>query len=355
MNKVLVPLAILLGAALGAGGFLLAGSTAEPQQHPPAAGLEKRLARIEGVLGGVQARLAEVERRKGFEEVMADEKLRAQLAAIVTETGAPDPKRPPRPRPGSEAWRKTMAGRFREGYRRILASMRKSIKATDAEWKKLGPQLTRHFAPVEAALKEMEAGKTSRPPAVNRLSAPVLAETLKSLKAGMRPDQYRAFDAWRREPANAMVWGPSPGDYFLSGEEYKDFRVRRAVEMHWISMQKYMRPLNKELRLGKEKQAKLDSTLRDHLKRVLGVFRNEDRPNLRDAKFVPRIKVHARATESAIRTLLGEETAQAFGKWVTAPGNRASHYFGQPYRKPTSGPAHRKGTKTRPPRGVKRF
>ena len=128
MKKLQIPLAILLGAVIGAGGYFAADKLTgkpEPSEKPTSA---DDVAKLRTAVAGLQAEVADLKGRPSLQDELNDPGTRAQLAAIVIETRTPGAHRPRPPRPGSDTWRKGMAARYRSDYARVLAEAKKAMK-----------------------------------------------------------------------------------------------------------------------------------------------------------------------------------------------------------------------------------
>jgi hypothetical protein len=189
MKKLQIPLAILLGAVIGAGGYFAADKLNEkPQPKPEVKGATaEEVATLRKSMAGLQAKVAKLESKPSLQDALNDPAMREQLAAIVVETRSPGAYRPRAPRPGSDTWRKGMAGRYRKDYADILTKAKKAMKLDDSKYKKVLPVFTKHFEPVEAHLKNLESGKARTPPKINQLLAAKLPATLADLKKVLPP------------------------------------------------------------------------------------------------------------------------------------------------------------------------
>ena len=325
---------LLIGVLLGVGGYCLVlhlQTSASSQQPQPAAPAVTRadLVELRSHMAGIEARLAKVEARPGFNEALDDPALRERLAAVVVETRNPGAYTPRPVAPRSETWRKDAAARVRSDYARVLDDARKATKAEPARWKELSPVFDLHFAPVETALKDYEAGKSSAAPRVNDLVAPSLPGTLDALKAAMAAGEWQTFEAWRRMPSETPFWGASKGDFFLAGEERSALRAKEAAALHWQVLKGELSGFAKRSGLDEAQGKTLETAVRGHLERLFDSLRGEEQFNLMNPVNQEKAKTVAKGTEAEIAKALGAERLAKFKEWLASPGSRAAVYFGE--------------------------
>jgi hypothetical protein len=281
------------------------------------------------MLGDVQARLAKVEAKPGFEEALNDPGMRERLAAVVMEArgaGGPTAARPPSSPQGG--WRDYQANRCRGDYAKVLAEARAKMKLDDAAWKELAPVFERHFAPVDAALKELTAGRTSNLPKVNELVAPGLPGTLSAVKGAVSAEAWQAFEAWRKAEEPSGVWGSGKGDFFLESEEFKKYQANRSVQMHWQMLQMSLPMLYAKLALDAEKKGKFEAVLKAHVSKAVTGSKDAAQPDFQSDEGRARLRALTAETEKELAGIVGPEGLGKFQEWKTAPGNRAAMYFG---------------------------
>ena len=182
-NKALFLLAILGGALGGAGGFWAAEHFCrrpEPVAAPvPAPAPAPVLPPV------TSADMAKLEARPGPEEtpkpsVPGDKPVPPALGPRMPAVASPRPAQPPAP--VTDYRRMEMAAEHRAEYERLLGEIQGVLKADAARWNEIRTAFDKHFAPVESALKDLEAGKTSAPPKVNELVRPGLPATLETIR-----------------------------------------------------------------------------------------------------------------------------------------------------------------------------
>jgi hypothetical protein len=345
---------VLLGVVAGVGGYHLlarcAAGAKEVAAGPaaaPAAPAARDAAAAAGAVGAAQgdgsevrrhlaiieSRLARLEARPGFEEALNDPAMRDRLAAVVTEARnaylAPPRSAPTVPEP----WRETAVNRYRNDYARVLDAARKQMQLDEAAWKEVKPVFDRHFAPVDAALKELAAGRGSSTPKVNELVAPGLQATLEALKRSLSPEAWLAFDAWRKAEEAVPFWSSaSKGECFLDGEDYRSYRRARTVQTHWATLQGMLPGLRAKLDLDPQKRERLDAALKAHVARICAAFGDEARITLMTDAGQAKAKAAMAETEPELARILGPEGMQRFRDWTTAPANYAGPYFGERIR-----------------------
>jgi len=335
MHRLLIPLWILLGAAAGAAGHF-AASRWHPAPEPagatrPAAG-RPDLEAIRRALGEVQTRLARLESKRAFEDVLNDPELRSQLATALREVTAPDPEGRSPVRRGSPAWRRAATSRLREGCQRTLEALRRELGADDAKWKVLAAILKEHFKPLDAALAEFEKKGGERLPRVNEILAPGIPATVARLRGAMAPDEFRAFDRWRRDAEGTWTWGVSPGACLLAGKDYQDYRVKRSAALSWKMVGGELFGSRGIGKLEEKPRARLEQLVREHLRKVYRSAGRSGGLDLRSRGAVARLRSLTRALEVAIGHQVSPETAKAFARWKVKPGNRSCYFFGESYR-----------------------
>ena len=143
-----------------------------------------------------------------------------------------------------------------------------------------------------------------------------------------------AFDAWRRSLAGGQTWAAGKGEYFLSGEELKDFRAKRAALMNWPVLRRELATFYEKVKLDVEKRKKLEGVLKAHLGKVYAAVRDQEHLNLALPANRAKAKAITRATEAELAKLLGSGNMTEFRKWKLAPGARSHRYFGESYRPP---------------------
>jgi len=343
MKKALVAGAVLLGMVVGAVGYHLAlrcglGRPSEKVDGHSVAAIQTDLAEIRRHLVGIETRLVRVEAKPGFAEVLDDPAMRERLAAVMVETRNPGMVTPRPIMPGTEAWRESVATRFRSDYARILEDAKKAVKLDEAAWKGVQPVFEKHFGPVEAVLKDVASGRASAPPKINELVAPGLANTLATLQKALPADAWQVFDAWRKAEEKSPSWGAGKGDYFLDGEDYKSYQVKRAAVMHWAVLQSTLPGLYEKLPLEAPKKDKFEAALKGHVSKVFDAFKDAPRVDLQSDPGRTKVKAFTAATEAELGAILGRDGLQKFREWKTSPGNRAAIYFGEVPKEPLPGP-----------------
>ncbi|MBN2465907.1 hypothetical protein JXD38_09845 [candidate division WOR-3 bacterium] len=341
MNKALIVGAVLLGAVLGVGGYHLAvcgaGKGSTRVESSPSSFQQADLAEIRKHLAAIETRLAKVEAKPGFNEVLDDPTMRERLAAAMVEARNPGMVTPRPPVQGPEAWREGMAARYRADYAKVLDEARKALKVDEAKWKEVQPVFEKHFAPVDAALKDLATGKSSAPPKINDLVAPGLPATLSTLQKLLGPEAWQAFDSWRKAEEQGLAWGAGKGDYFLDGDEFKSYQVKRAVQMHWPVLQGSLSPLYERLALDAQKKEEVEAVIKAHLSKAFEAFKDAPRIDLQSDDGRAKVKSASAATEAELGKILGTDGLQKFREWKSAPGNRAAVYFGEAVKAPQPG------------------
>jgi len=363
MNKVYILLAVLFGVAIGVGGYHLlvrgtgAGGRPGGESIDPAS-LKADLSEIRKHLTMIETRLAKVEAKPGFNEVLDDPVMRDRLAAAVVEVRNPGMVTPRPPAPPTENWREGLAKRYRADYARVLDEARRQMKLDEAAWKAAQSNFDKHFAPVEAALKEMAAGHAGGPPKVNELCAPALPETLGALQKAVPAEAWQAFDAWRKADEQSAAWGSGKGDYFLDAEDFKAYQLKRAVRMHWPVLQSALPAFYEKLALDAQKKEKLETALKEHLTKAFEQFKDAPRLDLQSEAGRAKVKAVTATTENALGKIVGMDGLQKFREWKTSAGNRAAVYFGEPVKEPAGAgprPWPSPGPSPTPPEGNPRF
>ncbi len=332
MKKALIPIAILLGAIIGAGGYFAASRFAVKGPPPEDTSVKDDLAEVRKTLSAVEGRLAKLEARPSLEEELSRSAVRKRIAAIIQEAKKPKPtvsRTPPRGRPG---WLKAITDRYRTRYAEVLADMKRTLKLKEAKWKELQPIFDKHFVPVEAVLKKMEAGKLTGSVRANERLKSSIPVTLAALKKSLPAETWRAFDSWRKADRGTKNWGMSKGEFFLDGEDYKDFRVRKAVAAHWGILRRELSKLYKDLPLNAAKRKRLEEMLKAHLRKGFTAIRHHRRFNLHAPNTLEKFKTIAQVTEAELGKLLGKDGLAKFNKWKATPGNMARYYFGELYK-----------------------
>jgi hypothetical protein len=335
---------IVLGAALGAGVYHVAAvdSPLPPEEKPnppPAADDSLDMATVRKVLIDIQTRLARLEAKPDFNAALDDPVLRERWASVMVATRMPGRVTPRPAQPGSESWRGEMADRFRADYAKVTAEVKQVTKADEATWGGVQPVLDAHFAPVEAALKDLATGKNPALPDVNGLLAPGLPATLAALRTELSPEAWQAFETWLRVEGPIPLMRAGKGDYFLAGEEYKDYQASRAMQIHWPVLRGLLPQFHERFAMTDEIRTRLDVAMKAHLSRVLGAFRDAPRIDLHSEKGRLRVRAIADKTEPQLAGILGIAGLRAFRQWRLEPGNRAAIYFGEAVAGPHPGTA----------------
>lgn len=332
MKKALIPLAILLGAVIGAGGYFAAdklGKGSGPSEKPATAA---EMAEVRKGLKTIQGQLAKLESKLG--SLNASTK-----PPVIPPVTVPDKgtliTRPQPTRPDPDKWGTIVAKRYRTDYdKKILGDLRKTLKLDEDKWKKLRPIFAKHFAPVEAALKDIEAGKTRRLPKVNKLVAPHIPTTLARLKKALPAESWQAFDAWRKVDKKIELWRQDKGEYFLDGQTYKDYHVKKGTARSWFLLRPRLARLYQDYHPGKDKRERFEAVLKEHLNKVFLILQKEKNPNPFAPAVMAKLKALTKKTEVEIGKILGADGLAKFRAWKTAPSNPSCRYFGEPYRRP---------------------
>ena len=373
-SKALFLLAVLGGALGGAGGYWLADHfrrrpepVAAPVPAPPparpsvsaadmaklwkaVADLEDRLAKVELALLEPRPGPAELPKPPGPGEKPATptppvvpvtpavpvtppvagpkpfDSLRSLKALSNVEGPAPPPA------PLTDYRRMEMAAEHRAEYERLLGEIQDVLKIDAAKWNELRPAFEKHFAPVELALKDLEAGKATAPPRVNELVGPGVPAILEAVRKAVAPGAWAAFDAWRRSVADAPGRWATKGDYLLAGEDYRDFQARRAAARYWPVVAEELGRFYEQARPDEAKRRKLEGLLQAHLDKVYRALQGQEGPDLASPQVMDRVKPIAKATEAEVGGLLGAAALARFKDWETAAGGRVSYFFGRPPR-----------------------
>jgi hypothetical protein len=346
MNKGSALGGVLLGAIIGAGGYHVAsrqGVAGRPAaaartpvpapSRPARPAIQAELSELRKMVADAQLRLSRLEARPGLEEALDDPAMRDRLAAVVTDARNAT-MAPPRPAPVvPESWREGAINRYRHDYGRILDDLRRQLQLDDAAWKEAKPILDRHFEPVEAALREVPSGRGNAMPRVHELVAPGLQATLEALRMSLSPEAWMAFESWRKSEDAAPTWGSvTRGECFLDGEDHRNYRQRRTVQMHWATLQDSLPGLRERLDLDARKREQLDGVLKAHVARVCAAFqdeRGEGRIVLMTESGRARVRAATEETEAELARLLGADGMRKFRDWKATAGNLGAAYFGE--------------------------
>ncbi len=352
MKHLYTALTILLGALVGAGGYFAASKLSEePAAKPePQAATAEEAAELRKAVADLQARMAKSEAEPGFREALNDPKLREELAAIVSETRSPGTFRPRISRPGSTTWRTGMARRCRLDYARLLEEARKVLKITDEQYKHVRPVFEKHFEPVEAYLRNLESGRFRAAPKLNQLVAPRLPATLADLKKGLPAEAYKAFDEWRKSPAAITRYGATQGDYFLAGEEYKEFQARRGATRNWAMLRHYLRKFYEKAPLTDAQKKKVEAALQAHMEKVYRWMRKQQNRSPMHPANQAKLRSITRETEAELAKVLRPGEMLKFKAWRKTTGMFASYYFGERYQPPRYRPPTTRPTRPTPPK-----
>jgi len=343
----LIPGAVLLLAAVGVAGYLLAGqrpareevarSVPEAPAPPPprlpgqtASPAAERLAELQDRLAALEKRLVELEARPQLPAALDDPEVRERVQALAK------PRTDDRAAPwrdGRDQYREVQqrAGGFlRAGYDRALEDARARTGLDQAKWKELAPVFNRHFEPVEKALRENPAGAAGRAPRinVNELVAPGLPETLAALQKAMPEAAWKAFDAWRREP-DAGAGSGNRNDYFLAPDEFKKAQAQAAVERRWQSLKRAYTKLEEAAGLDAAKSQALQAVLRKHAEKFCAAFPAQPFVDVLNEDNRAKILQLGAETGDEVKKLLGEDGFQKFQEWKKAPDNFAGMLFGE--------------------------
>ncbi len=344
MKKLAIPLAVIIGAAIGAGGFFAASKLGggEPSVKPASA---EEVAELRKGMAKLQAEVADLRSRPSLQDALNDPATREQLATIVYETRTPGRHRPRPVKPGTETWRRQMAERCRQGYAAVVAEACKTMKLSTAQAAAVRPIFDQLFSPVETQLKSLEEGKESKPPDINGLASSNLPGTLEALKKAVSADAFKAFEEWRHATEGITTWAPSKADYFLAGEEYGRHRQRLAAAVHWQLLKQDLGKLYRQMSLDAAKKAKLEEVLRAHVQKVSAFAAAQKVTSLQAPTNRQKIKEMSAATELKVAEVLGSGGMAKFRTWKASPGLRSCVYFGLPFTQPTRPP----GMAPRPP------
>jgi len=355
-------LAVLGGALSGAGGYWLADHlrqpppapvpVAAPPQAPPAPPIAAvDLAKLWSALADLDERLAQLEAQPavpgeppGPGPAPVGDKPQPQPrpqprpsgprppAGPITRPVQPPPPQQQPPAPLTDYRRMEMAAAHRAEYEQMLNDLRGVLGAEPAAWNALQTILAQHFAPVEVALKDLEAGKSSAAPPVNELVRPGLPGLLAAIRGACSPERWAAFDAWRRSVGDVAGRWTTRGDYLLDGQDYLDYQARLAAGQYWPAIRDDLGRFAAAAKLNEAGRRKVEDILKAHLDKVCAVLQGEDGRDLADPRVMERIRPLAKATEAEIGAAVGPAALAGFKEWETAAGGRVSYFFGKPPR-----------------------
>jgi hypothetical protein len=329
-------------AYLGVSG-LLGGDDASGTDS--AAALRAERQRLVARVAALEQRVRELETRPGIKEALVDEGTRGQLTDLLAEAQRKDREAQERRRAEERAER-TVAW-YRSRYQELLDEAKRETAVSDENWKRLSPVLEGHFAPVAEAVKArvlQDGGRNWGRIEISRAVAGVLPETLKGLKAGLSPEQWKAFDAWRRKKDFGRFGSSRRAEYFLPAKELAEVRAKAATERRWQELKRALPSLTAKLELNAEGKSKLNAVIRGHAERFTAAFDGKPYVNLRDEDNRAKARAVAAETDTAVRKLLDARGYAAYELWKKNPYARVHVYFG------VQTTAHRKPDGNRVPR-----
>jgi hypothetical protein len=344
----MVSVGVLLGAVLGAGGYHLlvrgrpAGSGAQLQaqaQPQPEAGLpcssppvsREEMSRVLRMMADAQVRLARLESKPGFEEVLHDPAKRDLLAAVLLQVRSKE--MPANPYQDDRcAPLRNLAQRYRDEYVKIVDEARERAGIDEAAWKEVRPIFDKHFAPVDDVLRALAIGRSSTDVKVNKLVSPGLPATLEALRKALPARSWEAFDKWRKEEGSRMGLTYTREDYFLDGQDFRACRIRRAVALHWSVVSQNLPSLYEKLDPEGKYKARLDEAFKAHVTRVCVIHLDENPTAMTSPEGLAKNMALLGPLRDDLKRIAGRDGPDRFREWVETPVNMASIYFGEPLR-----------------------
>jgi hypothetical protein len=351
-------LAAVVGALFGAGGYWAAEHLGRRPAPPPAPAPAPAPVPVPAPAPAVPP-VSSVDMAKLWKALADLEERLAQLEVMPVPGETPKPPAPgpgekpiplpptgPRPPVGpgpkpvapqppallTDYRRMEMAAGHRAEYERLLGEIQAVLAADAARWNALVPAFEKHFAPVEAALKDLEAGKSAAAPKVNELVRPNLPALIEAIRRAAPPESWKAFDAWRRSVADAAGRWTTKGDYLLDGEDHRDFQARLTAAQYWPVISEELGRFYEAAKPDEAKRRKLEERLKAHLDKVCRILLAKEDQDLADPGVMEKVKPVTKATEAEVGTLLGAAGLTKFKDWEIAAGGRVSYFFGKPPR-----------------------
>jgi hypothetical protein len=338
INKVGIPIALILGALIGAGSSVLTRPGVEKVKAPEkeATRLAEDLKLVLSRLGSIEKRLTREESQMSFNEAINDAAARSQLLAIVSEQLNNDQQRAKQEAESRVVgglkkgdWRSKAAGRCREGYSVIVSDLKKKMALSADKWKGVDGELQRHFSVLEKELKIFEAGEKNSPPKINQILSASLPATLGRLRKLLSEEGAKKFDAWRLAPSGLMSWGANKADYFLVGGEYKEYTAMRMKAIYVRQVKLALPAFFKQAAVKDADRKFIAEEIDRHFDRIYVLADDKGRLNFLYSKNVSIIGSSAMRVRTSIRKKIGVVTDREFAKWYRNPVNRIGMYFGE--------------------------
>ncbi len=142
----------------------------------------------------------------------------------------------------------------------------------------------------------------------------------------------------RKTDKGMQLWGPGKGDYFLHGQAYRDYHVKKSTARSWFLLRPRLAKFYQDYHPGKDKRERFEAVLKEHLNKVFLALEKEKNQSPFAPAAQAKLKALTKTTEVEIGKILGADGLAKFRTWKTAPANPASPYFGEPYRRPGQQP-----------------